>query len=422
MINQITVGHCLDVLKRIPDKSVHCCVTSPPYWGLRDYLLEPVYWPAVSYSPMPGLPEICIPEGRANLGLESDLWAFVGHMVAIFREVYRILRPDGTLWLNLGDTYITSPPGNNGKHNNLGDGAYKRQQDRQLSHGEDMKAIYQKPKELKMKDLAGIPWRIAYALQADRWYLRSDVIWHKPNPMPESVTDRPAKAHEYVFLLSKSERYFYDAEAIKEPTVRPGDVQTFGGEKARAGQINGGDPRNGHRTDDNSQWGKDYETKEARNRRTVWTVATQPYAAAHFATFPPKLIEPMILASTSEYGVCGECGAQWVREVEKKVNLESGRRQVGLGPKTLDNPMTKNGQQGSTLHHTVEKTTTGWRPPCSCNAPTVPAIVLDPFMGSGTTAKVALANRRNYIGIDANPTYAEELAPERLNGTQIKLV
>jgi DNA modification methylase len=411
MINQIHIGHCLDVLKRIPDNSVHCCVTSPPYYGLRDYGLEPVLWPEVSFSPMPGLPPLYVPAQECCLGLEKDIWAYVGHMVLIFREVWRTLRDDGTLWLNLGDSYANDTKwggSSGGKNYTSAAGGYQGQRDKRDTG-------------LKPKDLMGIPWRVAYALQADGWYLRSDVIWHKPNPMPESVTDRPTKAHEYVFLLSKSERYFYDADAIRELHKEESIERmksTFNGWRDRKDpdQLKVGNFNN--YLDRETGWGN----PAGRNRRTVWTVATQPYAAAHFATFPPKLIEPMILASTSEYGVCGECGAQWAREVEKKVNLESGRRQVGLGPKTLDNPMTKNGQQGSTLHHTVEKTTTGWRPSCSCNAPTVPAVVLDPFMGSGTTAKVALANRRNYIGIDANPTYAEELAPERLNGTQIKLV
>lgn len=413
-LNQVLIGHCLEVLKGIPANSVHCCVTSPPYWGLRDYLLEPVYWPSVSFSPMPGLPQIAIPEQTENLGLESDLWAYTGHMVAIFQEVYRILRPDGTLWLNLGDTYITSPPGNNGKHSNLGDGAYKRRQDRQLSHGEDIQAIYQKPKELKMKDLAGIPWRVAYALQADGWYLRSDVIWHKPNPMPESIQDRPTKSHEYVFLLSKSERYFYDTEAIREETLDPGKARPF---------------RNGDRGTLRNDNGRVWEPQPGRNRRSVWSIPTQSYSAAHFATFPTKLIEPMILASTSEYGVCRECGAQWGRVIEKQKppedvftnrNPKAGK-EVFTGS-TINGEMRGQGQKLQNWRNEHPPITTGWHPSCSCNAPTVPAIVLDPFGGSGTTGKVALANRRNFILIDANPTYATELAPERLNGTQIKLM
>lgn len=408
LLNQVHVGHCLEVLKRIPSNSVHCCVTSPPYWGLRDYGLPPVYWPAVTYSPMPGLPEITIPEQEASLGLEPDLWAFVGHMVSVFREVHRVLRDDGTLWLNLGDTYITSPPGNNGKFNNLGDGAYKRRQVRQLGHGEDMQAIYQKPKDLKMKDLAGIPWRVAYALQADGWYLRSDVIWHKPNPMPESIQDRPTKAHEYVFLLSKSERYFYDGEAIRE--------EFTGTERKTGQQVRGEEYKQAH-GDVHRGLAKAQPNPAGRNRRTVWTVATKPYSAAHFATFPPKLIEPMILASTSDYGACEECGNPWVRVIEKvSKSLPVEERHGRTGHNGQPPQISGNYWTGPTTKATGE-----WQPTCSCNAPTAPAVVLDIFGGSGTTGKVALANRRNFILIDANPTYATELATERLNGTQIKM-
>jgi DNA modification methylase len=349
MINQIHIGHCLEVLKRIPDNSVHCCITSPPYFGLRDYQLDPAKWPEISFSPMPGLPPLYVPAQECCLGLEKDIWAYVGHMVLVFREVWRVLRGDGTLWLNLGDSYV-APNGRSHGHSYNGKGPNS-----QLSHMAKAQDIGIKREfgDIPAKNLTGIPWRVAYALQADGWYLRSDVIWHKPNPMPESVTDRPTKAHEYVFLFSKSERYFYDVDAIREPVTESSI------ERARYG-WNGvtDDNSNGSRSGSSFQKMARGEAKadilvplNGRNKRTVWTVATQPYAAAHFATFPPKLIEPMILAGCSEGGT-----------------------------------------------------------------------VLDPFMGSGTTAKVALANRRNYIGIDANPTYAEELAPERLNGTQIKLV
>lgn len=419
LLNQIHVGHCLEVLKGIPSGSIHTCVTSPPYWGLRQYGIPLAYWPAVTFAPMPGLPAITIPEQEADLGLEPDLWAYTGHMVSIFREVYRVLRDDGTLWLNLGDTYITSPPGNNGKFNSLGDGAYKRRQERQLGHGEDMQAIYQKPKELKMKDLAGIPWRVAYALQADGWYLRSDVIWAKPNPMPESIQDRPTKAHEYVFLMSKSERYFYDGEAIKLPVVSDRAKYTRVGHSKDVygdGFTNLRNPK----TDEESRI-RELENG-TRNRRTVWTVATQSYEGAHFATFPAKLIEPMILASTSQEGACQNCGAQWVRVVEKESQKHPPQPQDHLPTEGRRENGTRGNRLADVGQYTGVSITTGWQPSCQCDAPTVPAVVLDPFMGSGTTAKVALANRRDFIGIDANPTYATELAAERLNGTQIKMI
>lgn len=417
--NQVHIGHCLDLLKRLPDRCIHSVITSPPYWNLRDYLTPPVYWPAVSYSPIAGLPEITIPEQMAPLGLEPDIWAFVGHLVAVFREVKRVLRNDGACWVNLGDTYVTSPPGNNGKHNpdSLGDGAYRRRQERQLGHGENMDAIYQKPKDLKMKDLAAIPWRVALALQADGWYLRSDIIWHKTNPMPESIKDRPTKAHEYVFLLSKNERYYFDQEAIRESSVRPGDIQTFGGAKSRAGN----DPRNNGREDNNRQWGKDFETSETRNKRSVWSISSQPYPSAHFATFPEKLITPMVLASTSEYGCCSSCGNPWQRVVEKVKGENSsynGSSFTKGKTRQAREHLAKVGEQ----ERTAATVTTGWEPTCQCGAGIAPAIILDPFAGSGTTLQVAIKHRRQAIGFDNNETYATDLVADRLDGTQIQLV
>jgi DNA modification methylase len=248
-------GDCREVLATLPAESVQCCVTSPPYWGLRDY----------------GVP--------GQLGLEKTPDEYVAKMVEVFRAVRRVLRDDGTLWLNLGDSYAggngvgRNDAGRNftgGGGNKLGSGNPGRQ------------GTHERLTGLKPKDLVGIPWRVAFALQADGWYLRSDIIWHKPNPMPESVTDRPTKAHEYVFLLSKAERYYYDADAVREPHAEPRAV----GRLTRA-QASLGDSRARERR---------FPNPSGRNRRSVWTVATRPYKGAHFATFPPKLIEPCILA------------------------------------------------------------------------------------------------------------------------------
>lgn len=418
MINQVTVGHCLEVLKRILANSVHCCVTSPPYYGLRDYGLPPVLWPEISFSPMSGLPPLHVPEQVCCLGLEKDIWSYVGHLVLVFREVKRAMRDDGVLWLNLGDSYNGGGTHHGDKNAGLSKSSTRQQ-------GEWTSKV----RDLKPKDLMLIPARVALALQADGWYLRSDVIWHKPNPMPESVTDRPTKAHEYVFLLSKSERYFYDAEAIREPNS-PETQQYFS--KYNAKEFT-------KKTDRTEDLGKFGQTRvgagsraevasrlnpAGRNRRTVWTVATQSYEGAHFATFPTKLIEPMILASTSEYGACGECGAQWMRVVEKEREYDHTTTRAGKSKEGPYGNQTGDGAGTHDIRHGVysKSITTGFRPSCQCNAPTVPAVVLDPFAGSGTTLEVAIANRRNAIGIDANPTYAEELAPDRLNGTQIKLV
>ena len=362
-------GCCLESLLQLPEQSVQCCVTSPPYWGLRDY----------------GVP--------GQFGLESTPDEFVAKMVAVFREVRRVLRDDGTLWVNIGDSYardITSgPSGFNGKHAYIGTKP-PPQMNLKCYGG-----------SLKPKDLCGIPWMVAFALRADGWYLRSDIIWSKPNPMPESVKDRPTKAHEYLFLLSKSQRYYYDAGAIKERCVQdemangfrggaycnnetfdnaeggkrktmgnykmpdgwdtgPGGHGSFhrdGREKGRSARDNfkregskreqaiPNQTKGTHRTDrDDSQY--DLGT---RNKRTVWTVATQPYKEAHFATFPPKLIEPCILA--------------------------------------------------------------GSRPG---------DIVLDPFNGSGTTGVVSLKHGRQYIGCELNPDYINLTVP-RLQQAQQQL-
>ena len=241
----IRTGNCLDILPTMEAGSVNCCVTSPPYFGLRDY------------------------GNDEQIGLEETPEAFVESLVNVFREVKRVLADDGTLWLNLGDSYAGSgrgPAGNLGSKNNE-------------RHMEDKHSCLT-PKGLKPKDLIGIPWRVALALQADGWYLRQDIIWSKPNPMPESVTDRCTKAHEYIFLLSKSPKYFYDADAISEPAIYAGDDR---GSRT--------DSRRG--TECNSMSGK---TGETRNKRSVWEVTTKPYSGAHFATFPPDLIKPCILA------------------------------------------------------------------------------------------------------------------------------
>jgi DNA modification methylase len=240
------------------DKSVHCCVTSPPYFGLRDYGVD------------------------GQLGLEKTPEEYVAGMVAVFREVKRCLRDDGTLWLNIGDSYASASKGSGGPSAKQLSNSGSRYAPIKLHHG------------VKDKDLIGIPWMLAFALRADGWYLRSDIIWHKPNPMPESVTDRPTKAHEYVFLLSKSQTYYYDADAIAEQTAYPvaADRRASGDYSIGAGRNDGGLHRSGG-----------FVSGNIRNKRTVWTVTTQPYAEAHFATYPPALIEPCILAGCPVGGV-----------------------------------------------------------------------------------------------------------------------
>jgi DNA modification methylase len=259
---RIIEGDCLTCLRALEPESVQCCVTSPPYLGLRDYGVE------------------------GQLGLEKTPEEYVAKMVAVFREVRRVLRVDGTVWLNLGDSYARN-------------GGTIAGGNRELMHMEGtqrrMTSIPKNTWKLKEKDLVGIPWSVAFALQADGWYLRQDIIWHKPNPMPESVTDRCTKSHEYIFLLSKSARYYYDAEAVKEKACRPEEEGFFGRAKARAHITPQIHPnlRNGH-----EQLGRKHTNGATRNKRSVWTVATFPYSEAHFATFPPDLIKPCTLAGT----------------------------------------------------------------------------------------------------------------------------
>jgi DNA modification methylase len=271
---RILVGDCRTRLRELPEQSVHTCVTSPPYFGLRDY-------------------------GHGDqIGLEQTPDAFVAELVNVFREVKRVLRDDGTLWLNLGDSYATGGVLSTGRNDTEretpgGKGGSFRGGARVDTEQRD---------GLKPKDLIGIPWRVAFALQADGWYLRSDIIWHKPNPMPESVTDRPTKSHEYLFLLTKSQRYCYDSEAIQEDSTggTKGAAASFKREDSKRGQhgIAPNSPVATHRPDREDVR---YDGPK-RNKRSVWTVATLPYSGAHFATFPPALIEPCILAGCPKDG------------------------------------------------------------------------------------------------------------------------
>lgn len=274
--NHIYTGNCLQVLRELPDSSVHCCVTSPPYWGLRDY----------------GHPD--------QLGAEPDYRDFVAKLVEVFTEVHRVLRDDGTLWLNLGDTYVNTGTGGNGATG----GRDKSTLQSKMPPVGTTPVKRQVPAGLKVKDLAGIPWRVAFALQEAGWYLRQDIIWHKPNPMPESVTDRCTKAHEYLFLLTKSKQYYYDHRVIMEPAV-------YGEQHAKKSTSWGTNRKHPNKanvekymhTGDNHTCHQDEQGNYMRNRRSVWSVSTRPYAGAHFATFPPDLIEPCILAGCPEDGI-----------------------------------------------------------------------------------------------------------------------
>ena len=264
----ILIGDCRNLLREMPEKSVHTCVTSPPYFGLRDYGMDD------------------------QIGLEQTPEAFVAEMVAVFSEVKRVLRDDGTLWLNLGDSYASYRDGKATPDTTRGDSEGTLVP---KGSAKNRMASTFAGSSIKHKDLIGIPWRVALALQADGWYLRQDIIWHKPNPMPESVTDRCTKAHEYIFLLSKSAKYYFDYEAIKEISVDP---ESHKGMKKRSADKRDGDPYFATKVGNHAE-GKIYDK---RNKRSVWTVTTKPFKGAHFATFPPDLIEPCILAGCPEGG------------------------------------------------------------------------------------------------------------------------
>lgn len=328
--HQILVGDCIDMMRTLPDKSVQTCVTSPPYFGLRDYGVD------------------------GQIGLEQTPAEFIARLIDVFREVRRVLRDDGTAWVNMGDSYASGGRGGGGSFMaERGDGAW---------HGKGQATGWRSaPAGFKHKDLMGMPWRLAFALQDDGWYLRQDIIWSKPNPMPESTQDRCTKSHEYVFLLSKSPRYYYDQAAIKEP-VAPSSItrlaqdieqqigsdrvqgkangpmkavrskrDSFKREDSKREQVIPGQSAGTHRPDrEESEYPLD-----TRNKRSVWTVPTQGFKGAHFATFPPDLIRPCILAGAPRGG-----------------------------------------------------------------------IVLDPFGGAGTTAVVAMQEGRKSILCELNPEYA----------------
>lgn len=397
----VYIGDCREVMAALPAGSVHCVVTSPPYWGLRDY------------------------GETGQLGLEPTPEEYVANMVEVFRGVRRVLRDDGTVWLNLGDSYAAARGGTTqGPDSSNPNGPIPA-----FPPHQNAEAI-----GLKHKDLVGIPWRVAFALQADGWFLRSDIIWAKPNPMPESVTDRPTKSHEYVFLLSKSARYYFDADAVREPSngQSPHDLSGQGYEAPEQTPQAGNRQRvpagwdtaaGGHVTTRNNgrQPGPvEYRDVPAgRNIRTVWNIATQPYPGAHFATFPEKLVEPCVKAGTSERGVCPECGAPWGRVVERGAvqpepdrdppkRLEPGQAgNVGAGNMGF-RASRLSGQEMARWKAEHPDTTTGWRPSCAHTAEPVSATVLDPFAGSGTVGRVANRLGRRAVLIDLSADYIDQ--------------
>jgi len=417
------------------------------------------------------------------LGPEPTPELFVEHIVEVYREVWRVLRPDGTCWVNLGDGYAAGHGGSSTEgagitiHKARETPANPRERSEvDVASWSNRDATPRRVLPgLKPKDLVGIPWRVAFALQADGWYLRMDVVWHKPNPMPESCRDRPTKAHEYLFLLSKSPRYYYDKEAIKEAMAPASAARydyAFGGEKSLA-LIEANKTGIGQRT----RVAGMREVDAGRNKRSVWTIPTKSYKGAHFATYPPALVEPCILAGTSARGCCPTCGAPWIR-VTRRVRVPTRPGESSKVYKTPDGWDTRVGSGGhGSFHkegrekgtadyenrhnrdhaevgnrdpqrHCTETTTLGWRPGCThypraaewpklprraeivdhdaytaatestwaqrrlllqlwAPLKTVPCVVLDPFLGSGTTLQVARWHKRHGIGIERKAEYVE---------------
>lgn len=361
----ILIGDVREKLRELPDASVHCVVTSPPYWALRDYGAE------------------------GQIGSEATPQEFVAVMVDVFREVRRVLRDDGTCWVNLGDTYNAgTAAARQAPRTDVDAGSWLACE----SNGGEARV---KVSSLKPKDMCGIPWRVALALQADGWWLRQDIIWHKPSPMPESVTDRCTKAHEYIFLLTKRERYFYDADAIAEPSICAGAFPSGGRAASNAidNRVSFYRPENHAKAVANT-----------RNRRSVWTIASEPYSGAHFATFPTKLVEPCILAGTSAMGCCSICGAPQRRVVDKTAVVDATAKGSRFDAGKTG---TRDGGNRTQPGERFTNRTVGWKPSCDCGAETMPCTVLDPFFGAGTTGLVAIRAGRRAIGIELNPTYAE---------------
>lgn len=407
---QLLQGDCREMLKTLPSQSVQCVVTSPPYWGLRKYTDDP-----------------------REIGNEPTPADYVQGLVAVFSEVWRVLRDDGTLWLNLGDAYANDTKWGgktSGKHAGGLQGTTYIGRNRTQTG-------------LPSKSLIGLPWRVAFALQDAGWILRSDIIWAKPNCMPESVTDRPTRSHEYLFLFAKNQAYYYDALAIAEPVKQSSidrinqptfDEQTGGPKDYGTTGVN--TSRSMRKTLENFKkkqagHGRRHEgfnerydfnnPAPTRNKRTVWTIATTPYAGAHFATMPEALIEPCILAGSSAQA-CETCGAAWGRVVEREagmVNLEEAARQQHRSAGAQTGGIAKV-TLGVTEH--VTRRDLGFVPRCTCtvNTGSAASIVLDPFGGSGTVARVANRFQRNAILIDLNQAYIE-LQEKRTDGVQVEL-
>lgn len=368
----ILQGDALTTLKTLPSDSVHCVVTSPPYWGLRDYGANG----QIGLEPRPD----CVGWATGERCNEC----YICRMTAVFSEVLRVMRPDGTCWLNIGDTYSAGSNSPSLKH---------------VSENVGMIRNHTNNGGVREKNLLMIPARLALSLQSIGYYLRSEIIWHKTSAMPESVKDRPSKAHEMIYLLTKSPRYFYDSEAVKESSGNAGKVVTLGEKSFSAGQARGaGVEPSGNGLSDT------YTVPNSRNLRSVWSFSGANFPQAHFATFPTELPMRCIKAGTSERGCCPECGAP-IERTTKQLETVGSPAHNGKGNGELATGTRFGDSQVLCL---------GWQPLCTCNAgDPIPCTVLDPFAGAGTTLLVATRLGRQSIGIELNPTYAQ-MAADRI--------
>lgn len=407
------------MISQLPKNLWDMVVTSPPYYGLRDYQLQKTSWPAFDLSILPGFSPVHIPEETCCLGLEKNILAYVAHIVIVFEEVKRILKPHGTLWLNIGDSYA----GNGAAYGDDNSTLIGRKHNKLMGAATRFE---KKPTGIKSKDMIGVPWLLAFALRGAGWYLRSDIIWEKPNTMPESVNDRPTKAHEYIFLLSKKKKYYYDADAIREPhktTSIERQMRAVGNNHKHLQGAPGQPPHtikrerpnvNGKRTPMEAMDLGHGLHVAGSNKRTVWTVNTVPYKGKHYAAFPPRLILPCILAGTSEHGNCAKCGKPYKRITERKlVPLPDAAKIFVVTERDLDADENDQGSNraldGHKSGYITSHITKGWKKECRCKTDQISRpIVADIFMGTGRTAIVAKKHNRDIFGVELSDQFIKE--------------
>jgi DNA modification methylase len=480
----------------LADGSVQCIVTSPPYWGLRKYAgnQELIWEPPVVAL---GDTLLCAAEGHLwiteeNVGggkvngkerwnhtghgehghatsttntcarcgcwkgayvLEPTIEMYVQHTVEILREMRRVLRPDGVLFWNIGDSYASHARNTGGFSESSTLKGFTSADVKGRVLAREQKPMRRDLSSLKPKDLCLIPSRVAIAAQADGWWVRSMIVWAKPNPMPESCTDRPTDSYEHILMFTKSERYYWDADAVREPAATGWNGSSFTDARDAAVYPNlGHGPRNtfGYASKGTHSRGKGDDGPKARARakegvhedwaestrdvlgyrniRNVWMFPTQPYSGAHFATFPEELPRRCILATTSARGACTQCGAPWERVTSRDVHFDSGSGRAGnppAGKNGADYEQAQSGDYDIRMGPVVNVETIGWRPTCTCSGQhgkTAPCLVLDPFGGSGTTGRVALELRRRAVLVDiAYDAEYRELAERRTSGVNVKL-